>query len=68
MRKNWKDIKKTNSNPIYLMADLNTNYSVDSFVILAAGDSNSVTSGSLVTNGGLGVVKSAHVGEHHHWI
>lgn len=44
--------------------DLNTNYSVDSFVVLANGDSYGATSGSLVTNGGLGVEKSAHIGEH----
>jgi hypothetical protein len=46
------------------MADLNTNYSVDSFVVLATGDSYSATSGSLATSGGLGVKKSAHIGEH----
>lgn len=46
------------------MTDINTNYSVDSFFVLATGDSYGSTSGSLVTNGGLGVEKSAHVGEH----
>ena len=46
------------------MTDVNTNYSVDSFFVLANGDSYGTTSASLVTNGGLGVVKSAHIGEH----
>ncbi|NDC95676.1 hypothetical protein EB118_12420 [bacterium] len=46
------------------MTDINTNYSVDSFFVLANGDAMSATSGSLVTKGGLGVEKSAHIGEH----
>lgn len=33
------------------MTDINTNYSVDSFYVLASGDAYGATSGSIVTNG-----------------